>query len=451
MAGHPRPSPRPRASLARLLAFLLVFALGAALPATPARAATEYGYDISWPQCPGGQPMPPSGTSFVIIGLTNGKAFTRNPCLEDHVQWADDNEIPAQGYTMASFPTAAQLTTYGDDGPWPTATRADRLRNVGYAEGRDAVASLDAVGWQPGVVWIDVEPLPRQPWPSATSAQRMENRYIVTGVMRALHDGGYGYGIYSYLSGWQAVTDSWQLPGVPVWSPAGRLDRPTEASDLCVTRSFSGGPVYLAQWTDGTYDYNMTCGGSWFTDFVSSRFVDFPPQMAFLDDIEWLADRGVSTGWVEPEGTHTYRPWQPIARDAMAAFLYRLAGSPAFTAPTTSPFSDVQPGRAYYKEMTWLRAKGITTGYPDGTFRPDDSVNRDAMAAFMYRFKGSPAFTAPTSSPFADVPTGAAYYKEIAWLRATGISTGYPDATFRPVTPVMRDAMAAFMRRLTEI
>ncbi|QRZ62629.1 S-layer homology domain-containing protein [Rothia sp. ZJ932] len=38
---------------------------------------------------------------------------------------------------------------------------------------------------------------------------------------------------------------------------------------------------------------------------------------------------------------------------------------------------------------------------------------------------------------------------EIAWLSATGISTGWPDRTFRAVSPVKRDAMGAFMYRLS--
>lgn len=453
MARHPRSSSPPRravASVARLLAVVLVVTFGALIP-TPANAATERGYDISWPQCPNGQPMPPTDTSFVIIGLTRGLAFTENPCLADQVSWARNNGIPAQAYAMATFPTTAQLDTYGKGGPWPASTRADQLRNVGYAEGLAAVSSLSRIRWKPGVVWIDVEPRPAQPWPGATAEQKVENRYVIAGLMRALHDNGYGYGIYSYLNGWLEVTDSWQLPGVPVWATAGRLDYPTEAEERCTAASFSGGPVYLAQWTDGVYDFNMTCAGTPFADFVSSRFVDFPPRMLFLEEIEWLANSGVTTGWVEPEGTRTYRPWQPIARDAMAAFLYRLAGSPSFTAPTTSPFTDVTPTTPFYKEMTWLQAQGITTGYPDGTFRPADPVNRDAMAAFMYRFKGKPAYAAPSTSPFTDVATTDEFFKEMAWLRNSGVSTGWSDGSYRPGEPVMRDAMAAFLYRLTQL
>ena len=257
--GVRQPGNRSRSLLHQFLAVLIALALGV-LGAAPA-GAVDYGYDVSWPQCPGNLPMPPESTSFVVVGLTRGLAFTENPCLAYQYQWVRDRGIRGQAYAMGTFPTSAQYDTYGDDGPWPTTTRADRLRNVGYAEGRAALASLAAVGWRPEMIWIDIEPRPAQPWPSATTDQRLDNRHVISGLMHALGSAGFAYGIYSYANAWQEITDTWQLPGVPVWSPAGRLDFATEASDLCVKPSFSSGVVHLAQWTDGTYDYNMTCAG----------------------------------------------------------------------------------------------------------------------------------------------------------------------------------------------
>ena len=70
----------------------------------------------------------------------------------------------------------------------------------------------------------------------------------------------------------------------------------------------------------------------------------------------------------------------------MAAFLHRYAGVTDYTAPATSPFSDVPTGHPFYTEIAWLAEQGITTGFPDGTFRPGQSITREAMAAFLYRF-----------------------------------------------------------------
>ncbi|MET3165092.1 UNVERIFIED_ORG: hypothetical protein ABIB19_003523 [Arthrobacter sp. UYEF10] len=204
-----------------------------------------------------------------------------------------------------------------------------------------------------------------------------------------------------------------------------------------------------------TVGQNTDIGTLSYAASSTSAFSDVAPGSQFASEMNWLAAHGISTGWTEPDGSKTYRPLQPVNRDAMAAFMYRLAGKPAFTAPATSPFTDVPSGAQFYKEITWLAAQGISTGWtePDGskTYRPLQPVNRDAMAAFMYRLAGKPAFTAPATSPFTDVPSGAQFYKEITWLAAQGISTGWtePDGskTYRSLQAVNRDAMAAFMYR----
>jgi hypothetical protein len=184
-------------------------------------------------------------------------------------------------------------------------------------------------------------------------------------------------------------------------------------------------------------------------------FADVPPGTQFETEINWMASQGISTGWLEPNGTKTYRPLDPVNRDAMAAFMHRLAEKPDFSPPPVSPFADLAYGDMFYKEIVWLSARYISTGWlePDGskTFRPSQPVNRDAMAAFMYRLAGKPAFDPPAVSPFADVSRDNVYYHEITWLAAQDISTGWPEAdntrTFRPLQPVSRAAMAAFMFR----
>ncbi|GGG62208.1 hypothetical protein GCM10011374_26700 [Kocuria dechangensis] len=188
-------------------------------------------------------------------------------------------------------------------------------------------------------------------------------------------------------------------------------------------------------------------------------FADISAGQQFYAEMVWVAERGISTGWTEADGSRTYRALSPVNRDAMAAFLYRMAGSPAYTAPPVSPFKDVSTGQQFYKEMAWLADQGISTGWAgsDGTrsYRPDAPINRDAMAAFLYRFAGSPAYTAPPVSPFKDVSTGQQFYQEMAWLSAQGISTGWTGSdgsrSYRPLTSIKRDAMAAFLFRLSPL
>ena len=60
--------------------------------------------------------------------------------------------------------------------------------------------------------------------------------------------------------------------------------------------------------------------------------------------------------------------------------------------PCASGFTDVVSHHPFCAEIDWLASGGIAGGYEDGTFRPTVPVSRQAMAAFLYRSAGSPAF-----------------------------------------------------------
>jgi hypothetical protein len=199
-----------------------------------------------------------------------------------------------------------------------------------------------------------------------------------------------------------------------------------------------------AAWGNGSFSPTVT--GSIPGTGLACLFWDVVPNRAFAAEIGWLASSGVTNGYSDG----SFRPLGTVNRDAMAAFLYRFAGSPAFTPPAVSPFSDVTPSTPFYKEITWLDQTRITGGFSDGSFRPGLPVNRDAMAAFLYRFAGKPAFSPPAVSPFSDVTPSTPFYTEITWLASTGVTGGFSDGSFRAGQPVNRDAMAAFLFRFDD-
>jgi len=179
-------------------------------------------------------------------------------------------------------------------------------------------------------------------------------------------------------------------------------------------------------------------------------FTDVTPSTAFYTEIETLASRNISKGWTMSNGTKQYRPAEPVKRDAMIVFIYRAMGSPAYTPPKESPFSDVSTNNVFYKEIAWAHSQGIANGWKmkDGTrqFRPLENVKRDAVAAFLMRASGDKAPSLDGSS-FKDVNKNTTFAAEIQWMKDNGISTGYADGTYRPLVNTKRDQMAAFVIR----
>ncbi len=173
-------------------------------------------------------------------------------------------------------------------------------------------------------------------------------------------------------------------------------------------------------------------------------FKDVPSSHPFYKDIIWMAQKGITTGY--PDGT--FHPADSVNRAAFAAFMYRMAGSPKFTVPSTSPFRDVPKTHQFYKEISWMASAGISKGWSVGggkyEFRPNQAIGRDAIAAFLYRAAGSPSFKATKS--FTDTAKNE-HRVAISWMATEGISTGWSDGTFRPGNLTERGAMAAFLHR----
>lgn len=174
---------------------------------------------------------------------------------------------------------------------------------------------------------------------------------------------------------------------------------------------------------------------------VVPTFTDVGVDHPFFAEIEALADLAITGGY--PDGT--FRPASVLTRQAAVAWLWRLLGEPA---PLSPPgFSDVPADHPFADAISWAQEAGLTGGYGDGTFRPGATVTRQAMVAWMWRLAGEPEPNDPPF--FADVPAGHPFDAAIAWADEADLVEGYPDGTFRPAAPVTRQAAAAWLVRMT--
>lgn len=147
-----------------------------------------------------------------------------------------------------------------------------------------------------------------------------------------------------------------------------------------------------------------------------------------------------------PDGS--FRPSNDVDRGSAATLLHRLAGSPEVKGKV-STFSDVTAKNSHAEGVAWAVSEGIAAGWEDGTFRPSAPVERGALLSFLYRLAGSPRVS--TAPSFSDVPRSHPFRDAISWATAAGIATGWPDGTFRPAEPVSRAAAAAFLYRYAHL
>lgn len=125
---------------------------------------------------------------------------------------------------------------------------------------------------------------------------------------------------------------------------------------------------------------------------ATSPFADVQPGHKFYDQISWMHHMGYSTGVKQKTGKPNYQPKAAVSREAMAAFMYRVAEATDSGAGNT-PFVDVPFNDKFYREITWMYTSGLSTGTKQAVgkpkYQPKSPVTREAMAAFIYRLKKS--------------------------------------------------------------
>ena len=123
---------------------------------------------------------------------------------------------------------------------------------------------------------------------------------------------------------------------------------------------------------------------------------------------------------------------------------------------TTTTLTDVNEKTDHKEDIDWLVEKGITKGFPDGTYRPYSEITRCDMAAFLRRFAAASGKTdAATWTPseedwnkFSDVSKETDHAEDIIWLAHTKITFGFKDGSFKPYANIIRCDMAAFLNRI---
>ncbi len=172
-----------------------------------------------------------------------------------------------------------------------------------------------------------------------------------------------------------------------------------------------------------------------------------------------------------------------------------------------SPFSDVKDGDWFCKYVQEAKDRGVIGGYPDGTFRPQDSVTyaefivmairgqktsdthgslhwatpyyykaiddkifgtndiaitqmdlaiprKDMaviMAGVLAKYNLAGIATTNASYTYKDVPANSYYESAVALCSEYGCLFGYPDRTFRPERFLTRAEVAAAMVALLKI
>jgi hypothetical protein len=122
-----------------------------------------------------------------------------------------------------------------------------------------------------------------------------------------------------------------------------------------------------------------------------------------------------------------------VRRSAFAAvLLIVLSGPPAFAA---GAFSDVDSTNPASDAIQYFHDRGVLQGFDDGTFRPDNHLNRAEVAKIITLLSGSGRVLSECRRPgrdFPDVDIQAWYAPYACSAKALGLMRGGSDGKFHP-------------------
>ena len=139
-----------------------------------------------------------------------------------------------------------------------------------------------------------------------------------------------------------------------------------------------------------------------------------------------------------------------------ALFLSIICLTIIITVPAYAAFSDLEQKHSNYDAIQYVQIEGIVGGYPDGTYRPDQEINRAEFLKIILEaqatdYTGDGPPPAPSMDCFfheskqtfeqrfgifSDIDFKAWYAGYFCYGLRSGIVKGYSDRTFRPASSI---------------
>jgi len=157
-----------------------------------------------------------------------------------------------------------------------------------------------------------------------------------------------------------------------------------------------------------------------------SLFKDVEPTNWFFQYVNKLVSDGIIKGYADGR----FRPDDLVTR---AEFIKMVVVAAKIAPATTfaADFSDVGPECWAWPYVEAAKSAGIIDGDTGGRFRPDMPVNRAEAAKIIMKACALPENVAGTV--FSDVARDFWGYMPIMTAMNSGIISGYPDRTFKPL------------------
>ncbi|PSL48556.1 uncharacterized protein YkwD [Salsuginibacillus halophilus] len=187
-------------------------------------------------------------------------------------------------------------------------------------------------------------------------------------------------------------------------------------------------------------------GGLLLAGFIGTQaagagsFTDVDQNFWAASEISYMTSEGVISGYPSDQ---TFRPSGEITRGETAAMLTRALD--LTSSIKTASFSDVESDHPFHHDIAAVESNDIMQGNEHGNFHPDDALTRAEMAEVLRNaFELNASSEAEV---FTDVARDHWAADAVHSLVEEQVTTGYPDGTYRPNSETTRAEFAVFTAR----
>jgi hypothetical protein len=173
-------------------------------------------------------------------------------------------------------------------------------------------------------------------------------------------------------------------------------------------------------------------------------FIDVPETHKNSAAIEALVSQNILQGYSDS----SFKPDQEVTRaEALKIILLGLGITVDDNATFSGSFSDVSTSDWYYKYVATAVNLGIVSGYDDGTFKPNQTVNRAEAIKILLITTGA-TLENPDEEPFADVALDAWFASYADYAKTWNIEPAQTDGRWQPAQNVSRGNISEMVYRM---
>lgn len=158
------------------------------------------------------------------------------------------------------------------------------------------------------------------------------------------------------------------------------------------------------------------------------------------DAIEYV----ISKGWMQGKANNLFAPKDNLTRAEFATIISRVMKLDKYSYDKTN-YSDVLNHWAE-KAIQSVTAAGYMKGDGDGNFRPNDTIKREEVAKVLSLLNVDTGGNVNLS--FIDLDPVMWSYKYVINVAQKGLLKGYPDGTFKPKNSITRQEIAVILARI---